>query len=225
MIPVGYDILEQLRCASVIRNTSARCSNTNSKQFQNPKVVAPTSRRCERKQFVHSTGETPVPPGISATMPFAWTVTFFTGSRKTRKAAEGDILIELIMKNDRRGDTGIMEMRGIKNRVDACNTHHCFISLSLLISWSPFLIVWKHVFHCYAHQACNRGSFSGPSSYRFYRRFWISGFLRDLLFVMMSGTFQRSEVLQICNISAKWQRCRNSWWHRRLACAVNKVFT
>jgi hypothetical protein len=36
-------------------------------QFQNPKIVAPASRRCEKKQFVHSTGETPVPPisGVS----------------------------------------------------------------------------------------------------------------------------------------------------------------
>ena len=31
-------------------------------QSQYPKAVAPASRRCERKQFFHSTGETPVPP-------------------------------------------------------------------------------------------------------------------------------------------------------------------
>ena len=29
----------------------------------------------------------------------------------------------------------------------------------------------------------------------------------------------------LCNSSAKGQICRDAWWHRRLACAVSKVFS
>ena len=40
----------------------------------------------------------------------------------------------------------------------------------------------------------------------------------------ISVTLQPNEIIKICNSSTKWQRRRNSWWHRRLACAVNKLF-
>ena len=47
------------------------------KQFQNPKIVAQASRLCCEKTIFSRTGETPVPPGISAATPFGWTLTFF----------------------------------------------------------------------------------------------------------------------------------------------------
>ena len=62
----------EVGCLQVLRR---RTELLHTQRSYKTKIVAPASRRCERKHFIHSTGETPGPPGISATLSFGCTVT------------------------------------------------------------------------------------------------------------------------------------------------------